>query len=90
VITVSPKKKVSAYPQEVTFQMVYNFIREGAGINVLAKHIGAEVIIVDMGVASEFPSDKGIIIKNKLWYKEYGDRSGNEQRRSGKRCHFRH
>ncbi|MEA2020982.1 MAG: nicotinate-nucleotide--dimethylbenzimidazole phosphoribosyltransferase [Candidatus Caldatribacteriota bacterium] len=57
------EEKVSAYPQEVTFQMVYNFIREGAGINVLAKHIGAEVIVVDMGVASEFPSDKGIIIK---------------------------
>jgi nicotinate-nucleotide--dimethylbenzimidazole phosphoribosyltransferase len=57
------EEKVSAYPQEVTFQMVYNFIREGAGINVLAKHIGAEVIVVDMGVVSEFPSDKGIIIK---------------------------
>ncbi|MDP3786687.1 MAG: nicotinate-nucleotide--dimethylbenzimidazole phosphoribosyltransferase [Candidatus Omnitrophota bacterium] len=41
---------ISAYPQEVTPQMVYNFLRGGAGINVLAKHVGAEVIVVDMGV----------------------------------------
>ena len=54
---------VSAYPQEVTFQMVYNFIRGGAGINVLAKHIGAEILVVDMGVAKEFPPEKGLIIK---------------------------
>lgn len=54
---------VSAFPQEVTFQMVYNFIRGGAGINVLAKHIGAEILVVDMGVAKEFPPEKGLIIK---------------------------
>jgi len=41
---------VSAYPQEVTPQMVYNFLKGGAGINVLARHVGAEVIVVDMGV----------------------------------------
>ncbi len=41
---------VSAYPQEVTPQMVYNFLRGGAGINVLARHVGAEVIVVDIGV----------------------------------------
>ncbi len=54
---------VSAYPQEVTFQMVSNFIRGGAGINVLAKHIGAEILVVDMGVAKEFPLGEGIIRK---------------------------
>jgi len=37
---------VSAFPQEVTPQMVYNFFREGAGINVLAKHIGAKVLVI--------------------------------------------
>lgn len=44
---------VSAYPSEVTVQMVYNFLRGGAGINVLAHHVGARVVIVDMGVAGE-------------------------------------
>ena len=44
---------VSAYPQEVTGQMVYNFLRGGAGINVLARHIGARVVVVDMGVAAD-------------------------------------
>jgi nicotinate-nucleotide--dimethylbenzimidazole phosphoribosyltransferase len=44
---------VSAYPQEVTKQMVYNFIHGGAGINVLSNYIGAKVIVVDMGVKGE-------------------------------------
>jgi len=41
---------ISAYPQEVTPQMVQNFLNGGAGINVLARHVGAKVIIVDMGI----------------------------------------
>jgi nicotinate-nucleotide--dimethylbenzimidazole phosphoribosyltransferase len=57
------QEKVSVFPQEVTFQMVYNFIRGGAGINVLARHIGADVLVVDMGVAKDFASEKGLIIK---------------------------
>lgn len=44
---------VSAYPSEVTPQMVMNFVFGGAAINVLAKHVGARVVIVDLGVASE-------------------------------------
>jgi len=44
---------VSAYPREVTAQMIYNFLRGGAGINVLAHQVGARVVIVDMGVAAE-------------------------------------
>ena len=43
------KEGVSAFPQEVTPQMVYNFIKGGAGINVFARHIGARVVVVDMG-----------------------------------------
>jgi len=41
---------VSAYPQDVTAQMMLNFARGGAAINVLARHAGAEVVVVDMGV----------------------------------------
>jgi|UniRef100_A0A7V6DQH8 nicotinate-nucleotide--dimethylbenzimidazole phosphoribosyltransferase len=47
-------EKVSAYPQEVTFQMVHNFLRGGAGINVLALQAGARVEVVDIGVNHDF------------------------------------
>jgi nicotinate-nucleotide--dimethylbenzimidazole phosphoribosyltransferase len=46
---------VSAYPQEVTAQMVLNFLSDGAAINVLARHVGARVVIVDAGVACSLP-----------------------------------
>lgn len=45
---------VSAYAQEVTSQMVYNFLGGGAGINVLARHVGAKVVVVDIGVNHDF------------------------------------
>jgi nicotinate-nucleotide--dimethylbenzimidazole phosphoribosyltransferase len=51
---------VSAYPQEVTAQMLLNFARGGAAINVLARHAGAEVIVVDMGVRAPCPTGLGI------------------------------
>lgn len=47
------REGVSKYPQEVTVQMVYNFVRGGAGINVLARLAGATVVVVDMGVAGD-------------------------------------
>lgn len=52
---------VSAFPQEVTPQMVYNFVEGGASINALARHAGAEVQVVDMGVAVDFPELPGLI-----------------------------
>ncbi len=45
------RQGVSAYASEVTPQMVMNFIRGDAAINVLARHVGARVVVVDMGVA---------------------------------------
>lgn len=41
---------VSAYPSDVTAQMVYNFAAGGAAVNVLAKEAGADVVVVDVGV----------------------------------------
>jgi nicotinate-nucleotide--dimethylbenzimidazole phosphoribosyltransferase len=52
---------VSAYPQEVTRQMVYNFLRGGAGINVLARHVGATVEVVDIGVNYDFGAEPGLV-----------------------------
>ena len=46
-------KGVSLYPSEVTRQMVLNFMAGGAGVNVLARHAGAKVVVVDAGVAGE-------------------------------------
>jgi len=54
---------VSAYPSAVTAQMVLNFLRGGAAVNVLAAHVGAEVWVVDIGVAHEFGSLSGLIQK---------------------------
>ncbi|MGH8063787.1 MAG: nicotinate-nucleotide--dimethylbenzimidazole phosphoribosyltransferase [Candidatus Entotheonellia bacterium] len=54
---------VSAYPSDVTAQMVYNFVRGGAAINVLARHVGARVIVVDMGVDAELPALPGLVAK---------------------------
>jgi len=46
---------VAPYPQAVTVQMVANFTAGGAAINVLARQVGARVVVVDMGVAGEAP-----------------------------------
>ncbi len=50
---------ISAFPQAVTAQMVENFVHGGAAISVLAKQIGADLIVVDMGVnGPPFSSEK--------------------------------
>ncbi|MBT0663912.1 nicotinate-nucleotide--dimethylbenzimidazole phosphoribosyltransferase [Geobacter pelophilus] len=54
---------VSAFPKEVTPQMVLNFLRGGAGVNVLARHAGAEVRVVDIGVDYDFAPQPGLIIR---------------------------
>jgi len=52
---------VSAYPKEVTAQMVFNFLRGGAGINVLARHAGADVVVIDIGVDHDFKDIEGLV-----------------------------
>jgi nicotinate-nucleotide--dimethylbenzimidazole phosphoribosyltransferase len=51
----------SAYPQEVTAQMVLNFVRGGAAINVLSRQIGARVTVVDIGIAGKTSAFMGIV-----------------------------
>jgi nicotinate-nucleotide--dimethylbenzimidazole phosphoribosyltransferase len=51
---------VSAYPREVTRQMVLNFLTEGAAINVLARKHGAALHVVDVGVDANFDSIPGL------------------------------
>jgi len=57
---------VSPYPKEVTPQMVLNFIAGGAAINVLARHAGAEVRVVDVGVDFDFPPDTPGLLNRKV------------------------
>jgi nicotinate-nucleotide--dimethylbenzimidazole phosphoribosyltransferase len=52
---------VSLYPKEVTSQMVFNFLAGGAGVNVLARHVGAEVRVVDVGVDFDFDNAPGML-----------------------------
>jgi len=57
------REGVSAFPMEVTPQMVLNFVNGGAAINVLARHVGAKVVIVDMGVNYDFKGAAGMLHK---------------------------
>ncbi len=59
---------VSKYPSEVTPQMVYNFVAGGAGINALARLVGAKVVVVDMGVAGDLSelAEAGKIISKRI------------------------
>ncbi len=54
---------VSAYPREVTAQMVFNFLRGGAAISVLARHLKAPLTVVDVGVAAELPPAPGLRVR---------------------------
>lgn len=56
-------KGVSAYPREVTVQMVLNMLAGGAAVNVLARHVGAEVTVVDIGVDFEFEPHEGLTVR---------------------------
>ncbi|MFA5976222.1 MAG: nicotinate-nucleotide--dimethylbenzimidazole phosphoribosyltransferase [Elusimicrobiota bacterium] len=52
---------VSAFPAAVTPEMVRNFLRGGAAINVLARQAGAEVVVADFGVAADFSDQKELV-----------------------------
>lgn len=58
---------VSPWPQEVTAQMVQNFLSGGAAANVIARRCGTQVVVVDVGVASDLFDHDGLI-KRKIRY----------------------
>ena len=51
---------VTGYPQEVTAQMVLNFLAGGAAISVMSRHLGIRQVVVDAGVAAEIPAFAGM------------------------------
>jgi nicotinate-nucleotide--dimethylbenzimidazole phosphoribosyltransferase len=55
------KEGIGNWPQEVTAQMVENFLRGGAGINVIGRQAGVRLVIVDMGVAGEIKNRRGLV-----------------------------
>jgi nicotinate-nucleotide--dimethylbenzimidazole phosphoribosyltransferase len=62
---------VSAYPSEVTAQMVLNFLAGGAAVSVLARYAGARVLVVDAGVAAPLPDHPALLSRRS------GDGSGD-------------
>lgn len=52
---------VSPWPQEVTAQMVANFLASGAAVNAIATQAGAAVCVVDVGVAADLPTAQGLL-----------------------------
>lgn len=52
---------ISSYPQDVTYQMVLNFLDGGAGISVFCRQNGIDLAVVDAGVAHEFAPTPGLI-----------------------------
>lgn len=55
------KAGLSAYPQEVTWQMVQNFLAGGAAINVLARQAGMQLVVADAGVNHDFDVCNGLL-----------------------------
>ncbi|KXB01822.1 nicotinate-nucleotide--dimethylbenzimidazole phosphoribosyltransferase [candidate division MSBL1 archaeon SCGC-AAA259O05] len=62
---------VSAYLQEVTGQMIQNFVKGGAAINVLSEQAGAELLVIDIGSKADLEESEGLKIK------KVGEGTGN-------------
>ncbi len=61
------KYGVSAFPQEVTLQMINGYMRQTAGASVLARHAGADVYVCDVGTAFDLSEQKGVYHRKVAW-----------------------
>ncbi len=61
------REGVTPWPQEVTVQMLANFIAGGAGINVVADAVGANVLVVDVGVAADTSHLEGLLQRKQVY-----------------------
>ncbi|MHB8328094.1 MAG: nicotinate-nucleotide--dimethylbenzimidazole phosphoribosyltransferase [Acidimicrobiales bacterium] len=59
-------ERVTPWPQEVTAQMVANFCAGGGAVNVLGRHVGAQVMVVDVGVATTVPADAPELVRRNV------------------------
>ena len=55
------KAGISAYPQDVSWQMIENYLKGGAGANVFSRQNGLKMIVVDAGIAHDFGPREGLI-----------------------------
>ena len=67
---------VSAFPQEVTGEMIKTFVRNGAGINVLTGMIGARIVVVDMGIIPVL-DEKEMHAEDRLWIRKISRGTAN-------------
>ena len=58
---------VSAFPAEVTPAMVFNMVAGGAGINVIGRHVGARVIVTDVGVNADLSAARACATRRSAW-----------------------
>lgn len=70
---------VSLFPQEVTRQMVFSFINGWAAINVIARHVGARVVVVDFGVKGE-PAPEWLQAKDRFYLMKVREGTNNISR----------
>jgi nicotinate-nucleotide--dimethylbenzimidazole phosphoribosyltransferase len=60
------REGVSLFPQEVTGQMIHNFLNGGAGVNVLARHVGCRVVVADVGAAEKISTASAEFVDKKI------------------------
>lgn len=77
---------VSAYPKDVTYQMVYNFLNGGAAINVLSRFARCDCVVVDMGVEYDFEEKEGLLIKKVVRGTRNFTKGPAMERKDAERC----